>query len=410
VAEEDISVAVDSHVDDIKKSMSGQAGERRNLVSSGLRVALVHDYLTQFGGAEQVLGVLQRCFPGAATFTTLYDPAVDLPGIDRDGIEESRLGTIRWFRQHHRAAMPLFPLAMRDIRRRLDNFDVVIADSSAWAHQIKPKADQAFVAYCHSPARFLYGDSDYLGATGVDGPLALAFHSALAPFRWLDRRAYRRADVVLANSRQVADRLELRIGVDARVLNPPIDVSQFVPNNQSPPEDWYLVVSRLVPHKRIDLVVETATAHGIPVKIIGTGRDMDRLQANAGPTIEFLGFRPHAEVIEHYRRCRAFILPGVEDFGMTAVEAQASGRPVIAFGRGGALETVRDGVTGVLFDAQTRESLLAAIQRLVGLQVSSETCICNARRFDEAVFQEGMRRAVERALDLSDRRNAAAKP
>ena len=270
-----------------------------------------------------------------------------MPGIDSARIEQSRLGTIRWFRQHHRAALPLFPLAMRDIRRRLDTCDVVIADSSAWAHQVKPKSGQAFVAYCHSPARFLYGDSNYLGATGVEGPVAHAFHSALAPFRWLDRRSYRRADVVLANSRQVADRLERRIGVSATVLNPRIDVSQFEPEVQPAPEDWYLVVSRLVSHKRIDLVIETATAYNIPVRIIGTGRDMDRLKAMAGPTVEFLGFRPHAEVIDHFQRCRAFILPGVEDFGMTAVEAQASGRPVIAFGRGGALESVVDGVTGV---------------------------------------------------------------
>ncbi|HYP60940.1 MAG TPA: glycosyltransferase [Thermomicrobiales bacterium] len=376
----------------------------------GVRVALVHDYLTQFGGAEQVLAALQRVFPDATTFTTLYDPAADLPGIDRAHVDESRLGKVRWFRQHHRAALPLFPMAMRDIRRRLDDYDVVIADSSAWAHQIKPKPGQAFVVYCHSPARFLYGDADYLGATGVEGLIARAFHSAFAPFRWLDRRAYRRADVVLANSRQVAGRLAKRIGISASVLNPPIDVAQFVPVRQPPPEDWYLVVSRLVPHKRIDLVVETATAYGIPVKIIGAGRDLDRLKAMAAPTVEFLGFRPHAEVIEHYQRCRAFILPGVEDFGMTAVEAQASGRPVIAFGRGGALESVQDGITGVLFDAQTPESLLGAMKRLDGAQISREACICNARRFDESVFRDGMLAAVEQAMALSARRTAVARP
>ena len=209
----------------------------------GVRVALVHDYLTQFGGAEQVLAALQRVFPDATTFTTLYDPAADLPGIDRAHVDESRLGKVRWFRQHHRAALPLFPMAMRDIRRRLDDYDVVIADSSAWAHQIKPKPGQAFVVYCHSPARFLYGDADYLGATGVEGLMARAFHSAFAPFRWLDRRAYRRADVVLANSRQVAGRLAKRIGISASVLNPPIDVAQFV--SGSPTASGGLVSRRI---------------------------------------------------------------------------------------------------------------------------------------------------------------------
>ena len=156
--------------------------------------------------------------------------------------------------------------------------------------------------------------------------------------------------------------------------------------------------------------METATAYGIPVKIIGAGRDLDRLKAMAAPTVEFLGFRPHAEVIEHYQRCRAFILPGVEDFGMTAVEAQASGRPVIAFGRGGALESVQDGITGVLFDAQTPESLLEAMKRLGSAQISSEACICNARRFDESVFRDGMLAAVEQAMALSARRTAVARP
>jgi glycosyltransferase involved in cell wall biosynthesis len=376
----------------------------------GRRIALVHDYLTQFGGAEQVLAVLQRLFPEATTFTTLHDPVADLPGIDQSRVVESRLGAVRWFRQHHRAALPLFPMAMRDLRRRLVDYDVIIADSSAWAHQLKPRPDQAFIVYCHSPARFLYGDADYLGATGVDGPVARAFHSVSAPFRWLDRRAYRRADVVLANSQQVAGRLAHRLGIDATVLHPPIDVSALRPDGFREPEDWYLVVSRLVPHKRVDLVVETATAHHLPVKIVGVGRELDRLQARAGPTVQFLGFQPHAQVIEHFQRCRAFILPGVEDFGMTAVEAQAAGRPVLAFGRGGALESVQEGVSGVLFAEQTPDSLLAAMRRLDALRVSPEACVQNARLFDESVFSAGMLEAVERARVISDQRSGAARP
>jgi glycosyltransferase involved in cell wall biosynthesis len=376
----------------------------------GGRIALVHDYLTQFGGAEQVLAVLQRLFPEATTFTTLHDPNADLPGIDQDRVVESRLGMVRWFRQHHRAALPLFPVAMRDLRRRLTEFDVIIADSSAWAHQIKPRPDQAFIAYCHSPARFLYGDADYLGATGVDGPVARAFHSVSAPFRWLDRRAYRRADVVLANSQQVAGRLAHRLGITATVLHPPIDVAAMQPDGFREPEDWYLVVSRLVPHKRVDLVVETATAHDIPVKIIGVGRELERLRAMAGPTVQFLGFQPHAQVIEHFQRCRAFILPGVEDFGMTAVEAQAAGRPVLAFGRGGALESVQDGVSGVLFEEQTPESLLAAMRRLDAMEVRPEACVQNAHRFDESVFCAGMLEAVEQARTISGRRSGASRP
>ena len=360
-----------------------------------LRVALIHDYLTQFGGAEQVLGVLQRLFPEAPTFTTLHDPSVSLPGVNRARVHESELGRVAWFRRHHRAAMPLFPAAMRDLRRHLTEYDVLIADSSAWAHQLKPHAGQAMIVYCHSPARFLYGDADYLSATGVTGLPAQAMQAALGPFRWLDRRAYRRAKIVLANSKVVAERLATRLGIHATVLHPPVDVDRYAPLEPVRVEDWYLVVSRLVPHKRVDLVVETATKYDLPVKIVGLGRDMDRLKAMAGPTVEFLGFLPDDEVIDHFRRCRAFILPGVEDFGISAVEAQAAGRPVIAINRGGACETVVDGKTGVLFDEQCPEALHAAINHLNSIPISTEACVANARLFDESAFREGMLKAVE---------------
>ena len=363
-------------------------------MTGNLRVALIHDYLTQYGGAERVLAVLQRLFPDADTFTTLYDANAVLPGIQRERIQESNLGLIPWFRQNHRAALPLFPLAMRDLSRRLNGYDLVIADSSAWAHQIAPKSDKRLVVYCHSPARFLYGDADYLAATGIKGIGARAAHLALTPYRWLDRRAYRRANVVLANSQLVANRLRDRLGIDSTVLHPPIAVHEYSPDELTRPEDWYLVVSRLVPHKRVDLVVQTATAHDLPVKIIGIGRDTDRLRRMAGPTVEFLGFQTRQQVIDHYQRCRAFILPGVEDFGMTAVEAQASGRPVIAINRGGARETVVDGVTGVLFDDAQPESLFAAMRRLDSIAINSEDCVRNAGRFDESVFCAGILRAV----------------
>jgi glycosyltransferase involved in cell wall biosynthesis len=366
------------------------------------RVALVHDYLTQFGGAEQVLGVLQDLFPEAVTFATLFDQSASLPGIRTDRVVESKLGVARWFRQHHRAALPLFPLAMWDIGRHLDEFDVVIADTSAWAHLVSPRPGQALVVYSHSPARFLYGDAHYLDPTGVNGLLARCVHAALAPYRWLDRRAYQRAHVVIANSQEVANRLAVTAGVPASVLHPPIPVDDFIPKQPVEPEDWLLVVSRLVPHKRIDLVVEASRRLEIPLKIIGIGRDMPRLAALAGPQVEFLGFQSRAEVISHLQRCRAFILPGVEDFGMTAVEAQAAGRPVIAVNRGGARESVIDGVTGVLFDDQSAAGLADAITRLETLTVGSQRCIEHARTFDVSVFRAGVREAIATARRLAE--------
>jgi glycosyltransferase involved in cell wall biosynthesis len=362
----------------------------------------VHDYLTQFGGAEQVLGVLQDLFPDAVTFATLFDQSASLPGIRTDRVVESKLGAARWFRQHHRSALPLFPLAMWDIGRQLDEFDVVIADSSAWAHMVRPRPGQALVVYSHSPARFLYGDAHYLDPTGLNGVVARFLHAALTPYRWLDRRAYQRAHVVIANSQEVANRLAVTAGVPATVLHPPIPVDDYVPMQPVDPEDWFLVVSRLVPHKRIDLVVEASRQHGVPVKIIGIGRDLPRLAVLAGPQVEFLGFQSRAQVISHLQRCRAFILPGVEDFGMTAVEAQAAGRPVIAVNRGGARESVIDGVTGVLFDDQSVAGLVDAITRLDTMAVSAQGCIEHARSFDVSVFRAGVREAVATARRLAE--------
>ena len=367
-------------------------------------VALVHDYLTQFGGAEQVLASLQRQFPAAPVFTSLHDPAALLPGVDRARVIESFLGRATWLRSHHRAALPLFPLAMRSFDARLRSFDTIVADSSAWAHHAPSSPDQAVVVYCHSPARFIYGDSDYLAATGVSGWKQHGWDALWAGYRWLDRHAFRKADVILANSQLVAERIHTRIGVNAAVLHPPVDVDRFRPERETQPEDWFLVVSRLVPHKSLDLVVSACTRRNIRLKVIGTGRDEARLMSLAGECVEFLGFQTHEQVIDHLRRCRALVLPGVEDFGITSVEAQAAGRPVVAFNRGGARETVIDGQTGVLFGEQTEASLLAAFERLTALHIRSMDCVQHAMTFDESVFHAGIHDAVEDARRIRDRR------
>jgi glycosyltransferase involved in cell wall biosynthesis len=289
---------------------------------------------------------------------------------------------------------------MRELSRHLRGMDIVIADTSAWAHQISLSDSQALVVYCHSPARFLYGDAHYLEATGLNGLKKRAFNLALAPYRRWDRRAFRRADVVLANSGAVAERLRGQVGVEARVVYPPVEVSRFNAGPSPEPEDWYLVLSRLVPHKRIDLVVEAAASYGHRVKIIGAGRDEVRLRQLAGSTVDFLGFQPPESVTNHLRRCRALILPGLEDFGITAVESQAAGRPVIAFDGGGARETVLDGMTGVLFGDQTAAGLHGAIMRLEALEIDSAACVANAMRFARPRFETELMRAVADAWAL----------
>jgi glycosyltransferase involved in cell wall biosynthesis len=192
---------------------------------------------------------------------------------------------------------------------------------------------------------------------------------------------------VLANSSVVAQRLQDSVAIDAEVLYPPIDTDLFLPPPNQERGDFLLVVSRLVPHKSIDLIIQAAKVHNWQLRIIGDGRDRERLQRVAGPTVEFLGFQTDEVVRASMQQCRAFVLPGAEDFGMTAVEAQAAGAPVIAYGKGGATESVVDGQTGVLFDRQTIDAISAAYQHLHSLEIRSDQCIANARRFDRSVFE-----------------------
>lgn len=342
-----------------------------------------------------MLRVLAEMFPEAPVLTSLAAPSV-VAGMGIGGrVVESPLGWVPGLRSRHRLATPLYPAAFAALGRRLGTAEVVIADSSAWAHLIPVGSGRRLIAYCHSPARFLYGDDDYLAAANVRGGRRAALTLATAPYRWWDRRAAGRVDLFLANSRNVADRIERSYGRPARVVYPPIDVASFRPAPGVGPGEPYLVVSRLVPHKRVDLAIEACAAIGAPLTVIGEGRDRIRLEALAGPDVAFRGRQPAGEVRAALQRCRALILPGAEDFGMTAVEAQAAGRPVVAYGKGGALESVVDGSTGVHFPEPTAASLVDALRRLDAVPFDPAVALANAARFDTVVFQAAIRRAVE---------------
>ncbi|CAN5869723.1 glycosyltransferase [soil metagenome] len=330
-----------------KRGVDGRAG------GSG-RVALVHDYLTQYGGAERVLSVLHEMFPEAAVFSSVVDFDALPEEFGGWDVRQTRLAGFPKAKQIHRGLIPLYPGAFRGLRDELAEMDVVIADSSAWAHHAGVSDETALICYCHSPARFLYGDSTYLGPAALPAGVRQAAGVAFAGLRRADRRAAARVDRYVANSRNVAARIERAYGRRVTVVYPPIDVERFA-GAIGEPEEWFAVVSRLVPHKRVDLAVDAATRYGFPLKVVGEGRSEEKLRRRAGPTVEFLGQRDDDEVADLLRRCRALLLPGMEDFGMTAVEAQAAGRPVIAYAGGGALESILPGETGVLFGEQTVE-------------------------------------------------------
>ncbi len=367
-----------------------------------MRVSLVHDYLTQHGGAERVLEALHDLYPTAPVLTSVADLDALPPFYRSWTIRESPLGAMPGAVRFHRALVPIYPALFRAFARELRDVDLIISDSSAWSHHAPAPHGAAHLCYCHSPARFLYGDAGYLTPAGIPRALRPTTSAVFASLRRLDRQAASRVDRYIANSRTVAARIKAAYGREATVIYPPVDLERFRGLATSgEPADWCLVVSRLVPHKRIDLAVTAFTRMGLPLKVIGEGRAETALRRLAGPTVEFLGRLDDDATAHALASCRALILPASEDFGITAVEAQAAGRPVIAFGAGGALETVVAGETGTFFTEPTVESLVDAVDGLSRTRWDPALARTNAERFGLGRFQNQLRHEVD--VTLHDR-------
>jgi glycosyltransferase involved in cell wall biosynthesis len=339
-------------------------------------VAIAHDYLNQPGGAERVVLAMAGIWPEAPIYTSLFRPRSTHPGFVAANVRTSpldRLPVDRGFRS-------LFPLYLTAFRwfGTLEH-DVVISSSSGWAHSVRTGAHSFHAVYCHSPARWLYG-GEYMRS---------AHHEyALRPFvdalRSWDRDAARRAHLYIANSEEVRRRIRRHYGVDAPVVYPPVDVERFRPRERG---ERLLVVSRLLPYKRVDAIVDAATKGGIGLDVVGTGPSLDDLRRRAGPSVTFHGRLDDDEVTTMMEGCRALCLPGWEDFGICAVEANAAGKPVVAFAAGGALETVTYGVTGSFFTRHDPDDVLAAIRRCDDISTSPEEIASSAHRFSRREFQ-----------------------
>jgi glycosyltransferase involved in cell wall biosynthesis len=365
-----------------------------------VRVALVHDYLTQYGGAERVLEVLHERFPDATVVTAILDLDALPDSFRRMRIVDGGLGRVPIAGRHHRAFVPVYPMLFRRLGQAVAEADVVIADSSAWAHHIGVRPDQALVCYCHSPARFLYGDPDYLKPAGLSRAANAVAYPLFAGLRTQDRRAALRVDRFLANSENVARRIAATYGRESRVAYPPVNLARFeCIDRTGSPVEWFLVVSRLVPHKRVDLAIAACERAGVPLRVVGDGRIRRELESLAGSRTTFLGWLDDGELADNLSRCRALILPAAEDFGMTSVEAQAAGRPVIAFGKGGALESVIENETGLFFRDQTGESLAAAISAFSERDWDRSACRANAQRFGKEPFLRAIDEEVALAVE-----------
>jgi glycosyltransferase involved in cell wall biosynthesis len=348
------------------------------------RVAITTDWLTSFGGAERVLEELRRVFPGAPIFTSVFEPARLPPALREWDVRPTYLQRFPLVRHYSRALLPLMPGAFR--RLDLDAYDTVITVASAFSKNVKVRAGARNLCYCLTPPRYLWDLQDQY----LSGPTQRLAAPIVNRLREADRRAAGAVDEFFAISQTVAGRIRRTYEREARVVFPPVDTSRVRPNGR-PPENFYLVVSRLVPYKRVDLAVDACMKLGRKLIVVGTGPEMTRLKARAGSSVTFAGSLDDAAVADLYARSQAFIFPGLEDFGITPVEAQSAGRPVVAYGAGGAAETVVNGSTGILFREQTVDAVVAAIEQLERMSIDPAACRANAERFDSSVFRDQMR-------------------
>jgi glycosyltransferase involved in cell wall biosynthesis len=364
---------------------------------SRLRVALVHYWLVNRRGGERVLQVLAEMFPQADIFTLVLDRNSLAEPLRTRKITPSFLQKLPEVSRYYRKLLPLFPIALEQFR--LDAYDLVISSESGPAKGVITPARTCHICYCHSPMRYLW-DLFHQYREGV-GRLSRALFTLSANYlRMWDLATASRVDHFVANSENVALRIRKHYRREAKVIYPPVDVSAGCVSNCV--DDYYLVVSQLVEYKRVDLAIQACKRLGRPLRIIGDGEEYRRLRGLAGPTVQFLGYLPDEAVHENYAHCRALLFPGEEDFGMVPVEAHSFGRPVIAYGRGGALETVKgffvggppqpESATGVFFGEQSVQSLVEAIQvfESVEPQFSPAFIRAQAVSFDVSRFQKEM--------------------
>lgn len=349
-----------------------------------MRLALIHDWLPFMGGAERVLTNFVELYPNSPIYTTICNKEkIDGPIRDAE-IITSKLQKNKPIENHRK----LFPFMLTAIEQfDLNEFDVVLSSSSSIAKAVITKPETMHVCYCHSPMRYGWEFShEYAGKMAGKGSLKSKLLSYfLTGVRVWDYSSAARVDYFIANSENVAKRIWKHYKRESVVIHPPVRCKFFQISKEN--EDYFLVVSRLQEYKKIDLVVETFNKLNLPLVIIGDGPEKEKLMKMANKNIKFLGRASDEVIKEHYAKCKAFIFPGEEDFGITPLEAQASGRPVIAYGKGGALETVVDGVTGLFFKEQKVKDLEDAIQKFEKTKFCKETIRKNAEKFDEEIFK-----------------------
>ena len=346
-------------------------------------LALIHDWLNQLGGAEDVLAALVGLYPDAPLYTSLYDRD-RMPAHWREwDIRTAFIDRLPFAHRKPQLYFPLYPFAFEQFDLR--GYDVVLSNKSGFCHGVITGPETMHVCYCLTPTRYVWRYHQY----AEQEDLGRLTRAGLAPFltflRQYDRLAADRVDHFIAISDEVRRRIAKVYRREATIIYPPVDVGRFAPSNRV--DDYYLFVGRLVPYRRLDVLIEAFNKMGKPLKIAGSGRDRARLEALAGPTVEFLGFVPDADLPDLLARCRAFVWPGEEDFGISPLQANAAGRPVIAYAAGGARETGVPGVTGALFAEQSVAAIIETVESFDPLSVSPAAIRRHAEQYDIALFK-----------------------
>ncbi len=360
-----------------------------------MKTALVHDWLNQIGGAEDVLEALVNLYPTAPVYTSLYARQEMPTHWQQWDIRTSFIDRLPFARKWQQIYFPLYPFAFERFDFR--DYDLVVSNKSGFDHGIITGPETTHICYCLTPTRYVWRYTQY----AEQEQLGWLTRKILPPFltflRQWDRLAADRVDHFIAISQAVRRRIAKIYRRESTIIYPPVDTSRYVPSNRV--EDYYLMVGRLVPYRRIDLLIEAFNRLDRPLYIAGNGRDRERLEAMAGPNIKFLGYVPEADLPDLMARSRAFMWPGEEDFGIAPLQAMAGGRPVIAYAAGGALDTVIPGKTGALFAEQSVPAIIEAVESFDPDSVDTAVLRRHAEQFDTAVFNQKMTAFIQQKMD-----------